>query len=377
MEPDRGGPRISRRQWLGQAVLLLLGGSLLTFADRPIALHGQQGERARPCSRLEGRTIAWIVPHAPGGGHDTYARLIAFHLERELAAKIVVKNLPASGGLIGANAINAARPDGTTIGLISGSGMLAASLAGEKRAPNPTTAFTVLGRVAGSEQVWATGRDSPLRTMEDIVAESQKRPIVFATRDVGGLSFVTITLASHLLGLPIKVVPGYAGTSAGVLAALRGEVDLVSYDFDTIYGSINSGDLRPLLQISLAQDSRNPTLTGVPVLGGRDGVAARRAESQGRTVDDMVAEAAALVDLVDAGRLIVAPPEMEPALALCLEKALMTTLHDPAFRSSAERARLSLDVANGADARRRLVSAARHLDRFGPIINAAIEELRL
>lgn len=363
MEPDRGGTPISRRQWLAQAALLL-GAGRLAFAEPP-------------CPSLAGRTITWIVPHAAGGGHDTYSRLIALHLERELGADIVIRNLPASGGLIGARSILGARPDGKTIGLISGSGMLAASLAGETRAPNPATAFTLLGRVAGSEQVWVTGRSSPLRTIEDVFAESRKRPIVFATRDVGNLSFVSMTLASHLLGLPIEIVPGYGGTSAGVMAAVRGEVDLVSYDFDTIYGSIDSGDLRPLLQIAVAPVSRNPALADVPVLGGRDGVAARRARGRGRSADDALADVNALVDLVDAGRLIVAPPGMDPALARCLEQALMTTLHDPGFRGRAQRARLSLDVANGADARHRLLSAARHGDRFGPIIKAAIRTLRL
>ncbi len=353
---------LSRRQWLVQAALLL-GAGRWTFA-------------AAPCLGLAGETVTWIVPHAAGGGHDAYSRLIALLLAPTLDVKIFVRNQPASGGLIGARAIMRARPDGRTMGLVSGSGMLAASLAGVTRTPNPATAFTLLGRVAGSEQVWATGRSSSLRTMDDVFATSRTRPIVFGTRDVGGLSFVTMTLGSWLLGLPIEVVPGYGGTGEGVLAAVRGDVDLVSYDFDTIHGSIDSGELRPLLQIARAPVSSTPGLVGVPALGGRDGVAARRGRARRRTVDDVLADVDPVLDLINAGRLVVAPPRMRPALTRCLQDALMETLHDPMFRERARRTGLSLDVADAETARRRLVSASRHLNRFTPIIRAAIQKLR-
>ena len=329
------------------------------------------------CSSLTGKTITWIVPHAAGGGHDTYSRLIALYLAPTLDAKILIRNQPASGGLVGARAIMRSRPDGRTMGLISGPGMLAASLAGEARAPNPAVDFTLLGRVAGSEQVWATGRGSPLRTIDDVFAASRTRPIVFATRDVGGLSFMTITLGSWLLGMPIAIVPGYGGTTEGALAAIRGDVDLVSYDFDTIYGSVHSGDLKPLLQIAQAPVSSDPALAGVPLLGGQGGVAARRARALDRTVDDVLADVTPLLDLVNAGRLVVGPPGMRPALARCLQDALMATLRDPNFRNRARRARLSLDVADAAEARRRLVSASRHAGRFGAIIRATVHKLRL
>ena len=357
--------RISRRQWLAQAALLL------GAVPRALAAPASPS-----CPGLRGRTISWIVPHAAGGGHDAYSRLIALYLAPALEARILVKNQPASGGLIGARTIVRSRPDGRTLGLISGSGMLAASVAGETRAPDPATDFTVLGRVAGSEQVWATGRDSPLRTMDDVFAAARTRPIVFGTRDVGGLSFLSITLGSWLLGLPVEIVPGYGGTSGGVLAAVRGEVDLVSYDFDTIYGSIDGGDLRPLLQIAAAPVSADPALAGVPALGGPGGAAAARARARGMSVEEVLDDVGPFLDLVNAGRLVVAPPRMPATLSACLEEALLSVLRDTGFRRRAARARLSLDVAGSAGARGRLASAARRRGRFEPVIRAAIAELR-
>ncbi len=66
---------------------------------------------------FKGKTMTYIVATSPGGGYDTYARLIAKHMEKYLpVGKIIVKNVPGAGHIIGANQLYAAKPDGLTIG---------------------------------------------------------------------------------------------------------------------------------------------------------------------------------------------------------------------------------------------------------------------
>ncbi|HWO42021.1 MAG TPA: hypothetical protein VNO43_09480, partial [Candidatus Eisenbacteria bacterium] len=67
----------------------------------------------------EGKTIRIIVGTSPGGGYDTYTRLIARHLSKYIPGNptIVVDNMPGAGGLISANHLfKVASPDGLTIG---------------------------------------------------------------------------------------------------------------------------------------------------------------------------------------------------------------------------------------------------------------------
>jgi tripartite-type tricarboxylate transporter receptor subunit TctC len=66
---------------------------------------------------FSGRTIDYIVATRAGGAYDTYARLIAKHMERRVpGVRIVVRNVQGAAHIIGANEIFAAKPDGLTIG---------------------------------------------------------------------------------------------------------------------------------------------------------------------------------------------------------------------------------------------------------------------
>jgi len=359
---------ISRREWL----------EWLAFGAVPLALAGRAAGAAwaDACGRLAGTKIGWIVPNALGGGYDSYSRLIAPHLEKALSARIDIRNVPGAGGLVGAKAIVDSRPDGRTIGIINASGLLAASLAGEKRAPNPATAFTLLGRIVGSRQIWACGNDSSLRTIDDLFEAARTRPIACGTRDVGSLGFINLTLTAHVIGLNIDVVAGYEGSGAGALASARGEVDVVAYNFDSIVSHIENGDVRPLLQVANSRVSSHPSLDNVPLLGGHDGIAAGRARSQARPVEETLDDVTTVVDLLNVGRLVVGPPAMARDLSACLEEAVLEALRDPALRALADRAHLSLDVASGSDARRALVGVAGRMDKFIPVIEQAIRKLR-
>ena len=98
--------------------------------------------------------------------------------------------------------------------------------------------------------VWVTGPESPLRTMDDVFAAAEKRPIVFGHNDVGSTAFVDTTVVSNLLSLDVRHIAGFSGSRAASLAAVRGEVDFVAYTFESILDRIESGDLRLVLQVA-------------------------------------------------------------------------------------------------------------------------------
>src|SRR5258707_1359110 len=66
---------------------------------------------------FKGKTITYIVATAPGGGYDTYARLIARYMNKYLPnSKVIIRNIPGAGHVVGTNTLYAAAPDGLTIG---------------------------------------------------------------------------------------------------------------------------------------------------------------------------------------------------------------------------------------------------------------------
>ncbi len=362
--------RLSRRQFL--KVFGISWGTVILSSLNSLRGLAAPGH----CPHLESGRVRWIVPYSPGGGFDVYSRLITPFFEKRIGAKINVENVTGGGGIIGAYEIAKADPNGLTLGIVNGPGLLIASLTGETEAPNPAKDFAILGRVVRSRLIWVTGKNSPLKTMEDVLKESQKRSIIFGITEVGSTNFVNIAVASHILNIRPEYVAGFPGSRESSLAVLRGDVDIMSLTFESGLDRIESGDLRPLLQTSAEQISPHPSLEGVALLGGKQGLAARHAAQTGHDVELAIAEAAALIGLVDAGRLIVSPLGLEKNLLRCFERELHDALTDPAFVEVAAAAKRSLDVARGAKAHADVLAAVGQAEKLAPIVRDAIKQVR-
>lgn len=355
----------------GRAILFLLAAA--GAACTPLATTAQAADPA--CATLNGRQVRWIVPYSPGGGYDTWSRLIAPHLALRIGVPVVVENVPGAGSIIGALRVRNAAPDGLTVGIVNAPALLVASLLGESEAPNPLRDFTILGRASRSRHVWATGGRSPLRTMDDVFARARGGPIVFAVDEVTSSGFVGAVLAAPLLGVDVAFVSGFAGSRENTMAAVRGEVDLVSVNFDSGRDRIESGDLRPLLQISDTPIAGHPSLAKVPLFAGPGGLAARRA-NPGRDREEATADARAVAAIVGAGRIVVGPPGLPAPLFACLEGGLRAAAADPAFLKQAAAAERSVDTAPAAVASDELALVRERAPQFLPLLRAAVERAR-
>jgi tripartite-type tricarboxylate transporter receptor subunit TctC len=209
-----------------------------------------------------------------------------------------------------------------------------------------------------------------------VLGVARARPLVFATLDVANIRFFSLTLGAHILDFPVEAVAGFAGSTEETLALLRGDVDIVSVNFYSAFPEIEAGDLRPVLQITDSPIAGHPSLEHVPVLGGDNGFAARRAADQGGDRVEAAAMAAALTSLAGAGRLIAAPPGIKPDLRQCMEEALVNVLGSPEFVKAARAAKLPLDVARGSEAVQSLKRAVAKMDSFTDVIELAIDKLR-
>jgi hypothetical protein len=324
---------------------------------------------------VAGKVLRWFTSSA-GSNNDTYSRLLEPFYERAIGAEMVIENVSGGAGIVRAITIKEAAPDGLTQGIIDGPGLLVAALTGQTEAPNPATDFTLLGRLYRSQQIWATGSNSPLKTIDDVFAESAKRPILFGLNEVGGTSFVNIAVTSFLLGVDAAYIAGFSGGRELALAAVRGELDCITRTFESIQDLLETGDLRALLQVSVEPISSHPSLEGVPLLGGDDGLAARRAAELDRDVEEAKADASALASLLGAGELVAAPLGLEESLHRCLEQGLHEALAHPEFVAAVAASNRPLDVARGDVALADLQAAVEKADKFLPIIQEAIKKVR-
>ena len=330
------------------------------------------GSRPPGCAPLEGASVRWVVPSRPGGGYDAYSRLLQPFLEQNLNVQIRIENRPEAGGVVGAQAIRDAVPDGNTLGLINASGLLAARAIEDGLAPDPTTDFTILGQVVSNQSVVFTGTASGLRDIDDLLIAAQSRPIVVGVRDAGSTSLYSVPVTAALLGIDYALVSGYVGSAARTMALIRGEVDIIVGNYDSLKGQVRAGELIPLLQLTALLDGE----LDIPQLGGPEGLARHRAGLTVRTPQQAEQAASDLAVIVGAGRLVVAPRGLPGSLSDCLDTELGEILKSAELLQAADRAQLSIHYQNSASAHQSLMAGARGVDQFRDLISAAIRHAR-
>jgi tripartite-type tricarboxylate transporter receptor subunit TctC len=330
-----------------KAIFLRRGRLLVFLVVAMVALTPADGARAAqdPCDALAGGTIRWIVPFGPGG-YDAYSRILAPFLATRLDAEVVVVNMPGAGGLVGAKHLRKAKPDGRTLGLLHGSSLLVAELFGNPDSPRLRADFTLLGRLTRDSDVWVVADASRFRTVDDLYAKGGDGPVVGVT-STASKHWLSAIIIGNLLGFEADIVSGYKGSKSRLLGLLRGDFEMMGTVASTAVPRIEAGEVRALLKIGESIAGRHPVFRDVPRLEGPDGLAVRRARTLGRDIEAARARASALAGTIGAGRIIAAPPGMDPGLTSCLEDRLFEAMEDPALGAAMTEAGRPLDIARG------------------------------
>jgi len=222
------------------------------------------------------RPVKVIVPFSPGGGSDTFARIVqrTIRAERLLDRPFVIVNIPGAGGTIGSRAARKARPDGHTL-LFLHDGILTAKYAGKvafgMEAFEPVA---ITGRIGLAVVV---AEESPYRDLPDLLDSASRRPdtVTFAAN---------IGAPSHFMALVLEQAHGTAtfrfvqsGGGAKRFAELKGGHVEVSAFSVAEYLSFRDGGLRALAYLG---ETRHDALPEVPT--ARDhGIDATYANLQG------------------------------------------------------------------------------------------------
>lgn len=210
--------------------------------------------------------IRAIVPFAPGSATDTVARVVAEGMRLTLGQPVVVENRAGANGLIGAEAVARAAPDGNTV-LIGTNSTNAAANALFRRVPfDMENGFIPVSTIATVPLLVAVKADSPYRTLADLIAAAKARPegITFASAS-SSQRVATESLAA-MAGIKMLHVP-YRSSPLAVQDVLSGRVDLFIADQAVILPQAQAGALRILAVTSGQRSGAVPEIPTVREAG--------------------------------------------------------------------------------------------------------------
>ncbi|MBR0651247.1 tripartite tricarboxylate transporter substrate binding protein [Roseomonas terrae] len=214
--------------------------ALLAALPAASLLPATAGAQAWPDQPIRG-----IVPFAPGSATDTVARVVAEGMRPSLGQPVVVENRAGANGLIGAEAVARAAPDGNTV-LIGTNSTNAAANALFRRVPfDMENGFIPVSTIATVPLLVAVKADSPYRTLAELIAAAKARPegITFASASASQ-RVATESLAA-MAGIKMLHVP-YRSSPLAVQDVLSGRVDLFIADQAVILPQAQAGALRIL-----------------------------------------------------------------------------------------------------------------------------------
>jgi tripartite-type tricarboxylate transporter receptor subunit TctC len=210
------------------------------------------------------KSIRLIAPSSAGGPVDVIARIVAQGWAEVLGQQIVIDNRAGAAGLIGAEMVAKAVPDGYTL-LLGFSGPLVIVPQINVSTPYDTLKdFAPISLAASAPYVLLVHPGVAAKTVKELVALAKAQPgkLNFASGGTG----VGIHMAGELFnlaaGVKITHVP-YKGAGPGMTALLGGEVDMMFNGLSSALPHIKSGKLRAL---AVGGDKRSPLMPDLPTI---------------------------------------------------------------------------------------------------------------
>ena len=207
------------------------------------------------------RPVKLIVPAPAGGPTDVPGRLVADGLSGLLGQRFVVENKVGAGGLIAAEFVARAEPDGYTL-LYANTSVIAVGPALHPKLPYDPAAFVPVGFVSNSPQLLIASLKFPPKSVRELLDYAKANPgkINFASGGVGTLPHLTFELFRIESGIDAIHVP-YAGGAPATTALMAGQADVL---FDLVRTRVKSGEVRAL---AITGEARDPELPEVPTIG--------------------------------------------------------------------------------------------------------------
>jgi tripartite-type tricarboxylate transporter receptor subunit TctC len=302
---------------------------------------------------FKGKTITYIVSTSPGGGYDTYGRLVARYMNKYMPdSKIIIRNIPGAGHVVGANTIYASKPDGLTIGTFN-IGLIYLEVLKDPGIRFDLAKMSWIGKAATDTRVLVLSKNSSAKNVADLLDASKPRTKLFAA-GVGSAGYIDTKLAVDALHLNVELIPGYNG-SEGTMSMLRGETQ----------GTIGS-------QTSYTQFVGEGNGVYAMEVGGPPGSKIPQADQFAK--DDHAKKLLKMIAAEsDISRLTAGPPGIPADRLAFLRKIFMTALADPQLLVEAKKMDAPIVPASGEDVRAEIADALQQSPESVELLTHAVQ----
>jgi tripartite-type tricarboxylate transporter receptor subunit TctC len=214
------------------------------------------------------RVVKLVVPQAPGGATDVFARKLGQLLSEKWGQPVVVENRAGVAGVLGTELVAKAAPDGYTL-LVTYAGSQAVNPSLYPKLPfDSVNDFTPVATIASTPFFLIANPKLPAKSLQDFVALARAKPgaLTFASSGIGSVN--------HLIGEMLKVdakidvvhVP-YRGVAAAITDVIAGHVDTAFSTVPSVLPFIRSGQVRALAVSSARRVDATPDVPTIAESG--------------------------------------------------------------------------------------------------------------
>ena len=215
------------------------------------------------------RTIRIILGVPPGGSIDFLARILADQISNATGQTMIVESKPGAGGIIAAEAVARAQPDGNTL-LINNNGTIISAIL---RKPNydPIASFEPICYLVTTPQIIAVNSEAPYRTLKDLFDAARQQPGALSIASVGPntTQHIGIERLKRLAGANLTYVP-YPGGATTINALLGGHITVAVLNWSEIGEHILAGKAHALATMAPQRIEPLPDLPTVAESGYPD-----------------------------------------------------------------------------------------------------------
>lgn len=210
------------------------------------------------------KPVKLVLSQPPGSGPDNVARLLSDRLAKQWGQAVVIENKPGGQNTIGAQAAARAPADGSTFYFATTAALVTNAYLFKSLPYDPQKDFVPVAFVARSPFAIVVRADSPLRTLDDLVARSKQQPGKLALGNEGPRTFggMIARLVNQRTGAGANLV-SYAATGVSAQDLVGGHVDAIVADVASTAALVRQGRLR-YLAVTSAQ--RVPGFDAVPTV---------------------------------------------------------------------------------------------------------------
>lgn len=229
--------------------------AVLAGAAAAVLLPGAVRAQAWPS-----RTITLVIPFAPGGGTDTFARPFAAKLSQELGQQVVIDNRAGAGGTVGAAIVAKAKPDGYTF-LVGAVGVVTNGFLHAKM-PYADSDLVPVGMIAVAPSVIVIQPGIPANNMKEFVAWAKAQGaagVTFATAGSGSTPHFVSEMLKEATGINFVIVP-YKSGSEGMVAVMSNNVAGTSEASIVTLPQVKAGKLKAIATTYQTRISAYPSI---------------------------------------------------------------------------------------------------------------------